>query len=195
MGSRPRVGRKIAARIGGVRRAGGLMSRAGDGSEYGAKLAREITQERFSEMLNVLPPCKWTGPGTVQESFHVSEFLSGNIVSWFVQINGRFFQIDDVCTLTHRELVALATACAARAEPHGLFDVWSPDTCAECLDGMSVELYKKIWNDIVPLYEDQPRSEVPDDFDRRCVAKFWDKFTDAERAELNRLAAASEVGE
>ena len=77
-------------------------------NEFGAKPAREIDAQRFDDMLGVLPPCKWYGHGTNQESFHVSEFLSGNIVSWFVQLNGRYFQIDDACTLTHRELIAMA---------------------------------------------------------------------------------------
>jgi hypothetical protein len=77
---------------------------------YGPKPAREITQERFWDMLECLPPCKWTGMGTRQESFHVSEHLSGDIVSWFVQLDGRYFQIDDRYTLTHREVIAMAAA-------------------------------------------------------------------------------------
>jgi len=76
--------------------------------------------------------------------------------------------------------------------PHGLFDVWSPDQAAECLEGISTALYARIWNDIVPLYEDQPRSEVPDDFGERCTAKYWAMFTAAERAELNAAAEREE---
>jgi hypothetical protein len=76
--------------------------------------------------------------------------------------------------------------------PNSLFDVWSPDTVAECLEGVSRELYRRLWA-IVPQYDGEPRSEVPDDFDRRCVARFWDQFTDAERAELNRLAEAEDA--
>ena len=77
--------------------------------------------------------------------------------------------------------------------PHSLFNVWSPDTVAECLEGVPSELYRRIWNDIVPQYDGKPRSEVPDDFDTRCLALYWEQFTDAERATLNALAEAEDA--
>jgi len=70
---------------------------------------------------------------------------------------------------------------------NSLFDVWSPDEVAECL-GVPEGLYIKIWNELVPLYDDQERSEVPDDFDRRCLSKYWNKFTKEEKLILNNLA-------
>jgi hypothetical protein len=79
-------------------------------------------------------------------------------------------------------------------KPHGLFTVWSPDTVAECLEGIgNTDLYLKIWNEIVPLYANQPRSEVPDDFDRRCLKKYWSKFTDDEKRTLNAAAERHEA--
>jgi hypothetical protein len=78
-----------------------------------------------------------------------------------------------------------------RIKPHDLFTVWSPDEVAECL-GVDAALYAKIWNEIVPLYADQFRSEVPDDFDRRCLAKFWSNFTDDEKRALNEAAERHE---
>jgi hypothetical protein len=76
--------------------------------------------------------------------------------------------------------------------PNSLFDVWSPDTVAECLPGVPSELYRRIWNDIVPQYDGKPRSEVPDDFDTRCLALYWEQFTAEERATLNALAEAED---
>lgn len=59
----------------------------------------EITEERFDEMLEVLPPCRW---GTVRgiEMFHVSERLTGNLVSWFARVGGRFFEFTDDASLS-----------------------------------------------------------------------------------------------
>lgn len=74
--------------------------------------------------------------------------------------------------------------------PNDLFDVWSPDQVAECLDGVPTELYSKIWNEIVPLYDGQERSEVPDDFGKRCLKNYWDKFTEEEQNQLNAAAEA-----
>lgn len=76
--------------------------------------------------------------------------------------------------------------------PHPLFSVWSPDQVAECLEGVPQELYGKIWNEIVPLYANQPHSEVPDDFSRRCLKKYWTKFTLKEQIALNILAVKHE---
>ena len=74
-----------------------------------------------------------------------------------------------------------------RIKPHALFEVWSPDEVAECLDGIG-DLYSKIWNEIVPLYDGKSRSEVPDDFGSRCLKKYWSKFTDDEKLQLNACA-------
>lgn len=75
--------------------------------------------------------------------------------------------------------------------PHGLFTVWSPDQVAECIDGIPQELYVRLW-DIVPEYDDKPRSEVPDDFEERCLARWWDRFTEGEQLLLNDLATRDE---
>lgn len=71
--------------------------------------------------------------------------------------------------------------------PNSLFRVWSPDEVAECLDGVPQALYSRLW-EFVAEYEDQPRSEVPDDFGRRCLARFWGKLTVDEQTQLNTLA-------
>lgn len=66
----------------------------------------EVTEERFHDALNVLPPCKWTGPGT-SESFYVSERIAGNVVSWFVRNGEKFYRVDNLATLTHGEVLRL----------------------------------------------------------------------------------------
>jgi len=77
-------------------------------------------------------------------------------------------------------------------ECHGLFEVWSPDEVAECLEGIPADLYKKLWS-IVSEYDSLPRSEVPDDFGSRCLAKWWGKFTAEEQTNLNAAACAEEA--
>jgi hypothetical protein len=72
--------------------------------KWGPKPPREITAERFHDMLNVLPPCKWRGIGAAFESFHVSERLSGNVVSWFCRLSDRYFQVDQLSTIPRAEL-------------------------------------------------------------------------------------------
>lgn len=43
---------------------------------------KRITKARYWDMLEILPPCRWHMAGT-WEVFHVSERLSGHLVSWF----------------------------------------------------------------------------------------------------------------
>lgn len=86
---------------------------APDPNRWGPKPPQEISEERYHEMLNVLPPCRWHGIGELFESFHVSERLSGNVVSWFVRYDERFFQIDDDATKTREELLAAVRAYIA----------------------------------------------------------------------------------
>jgi len=74
-----------------------------------------------------------------------------------------------------------------RIKAHSLFKVWSPDEVAECLS-IGSDLYAKIWNELVPLYANKPRSEVPDDFGSRNLSKWWSKFSDEEKLALNEAA-------
>lgn len=80
----------------------------------------------------------------------------------------------------------------AKIRPHGLFDVWSPDTVAECLDGIGDDIYRFLWNDLVPLYDGKKRSEWNDDFSRRCLAKYWSKVPEEFKTRLNDAATAHE---
>lgn len=75
------------------------------------KPAVRITHERFDEMLNVLPPRRWYNHGAT-ESFHVSERIAGNVVSHFCRIGADYFELQDLYTLVHHEIV---TKCSAAA--------------------------------------------------------------------------------
>lgn len=54
----------------------------------------EITRERYWEMLEVLPPCKWRKRGC-WEMFHISERLTGNLVSWFATDGDKYYEFTD----------------------------------------------------------------------------------------------------
>lgn len=87
------------------------------------KPVTEVTQERFWEMLEVLPPCKWNRGGS-EETFHVSERLWDNYVSWFTRIGERYFECTDTDTRRHVEIVArvreyMAAHPVAEREPEG----------------------------------------------------------------------------
>lgn len=54
---------------------------------------KEITQERYFEMLNVLPPIRFTQCGNSIEFFFVSEALSGSLHGLFVAVkNGKEYK-------------------------------------------------------------------------------------------------------
>ena len=79
-----------------------------------------------------------------------------------------------------------------KIKPNGLFEVWSPDTVAECLTGAGDEdIYTALWG-MVAHYEGKPRSEVPDDFGDRALVKWWSELNDDMKGRLNTLAEALE---
>ena len=61
-------------------------------------------------------------------------------------------------------------------KPNKVFEFWSCDEIAECVDGVSEDLYRSLWNKI-------------DGRARRIVAdrRIWNKFSDEEKLELNSL--------
>lgn len=72
--------------------------------------------------------------------------------------------------------------------PDYLYEVWSPDDVAECMDGVNATLYARLWS-LVPLL---PRmsadDETPDCRFKRALAHVWHHLTPVEQAELNMLA-------
>ena len=86
-------------------------------TNYGRMAPKEVSEARYIDMLEVLPPARWTTKSG-SESFHVSEYLSGNFVSWFVRITSsdgsvRYFELQDVDTMKHDALVAMCAGVAA----------------------------------------------------------------------------------
>ena len=70
-----------------------------------------ITERRFWDMLEVLPPCRWHNAGGF-EVFHVSERLTGNLVSWFAQRNGNHWEFTDNANLPSADLAAMLRKAA-----------------------------------------------------------------------------------
>ena len=68
----------------------------------------EVSEEYFINMLEVLPPCKWTNNFSF-ESFHISEHLTENIVEWLVRVKDfgkdRYFALAAADTKTHLDIV------------------------------------------------------------------------------------------
>lgn len=76
-----------------------------DGNDrYGPKAPWRITRERFWEMLEVLPPCRWERHHHA-ETFHVSELLSGNIAAHFVRLGSDYYELQADHRTPHAELV------------------------------------------------------------------------------------------
>ena len=66
-----------------------------------------------------------------------------------------------------------------------LAESWSPDEVAECLD-ISTALYKRLWNEILPVYIE--RADYPNPHPGEYVVQtkhYWDLLTSAEQVEIN----------
>ena len=58
-------------------------------------------------------------------------------------------------------------------KPDTIFEFWTVDEVAECMDGISDNLYKSLWNKASQ---------------RVNVSELWDQFTKDEQLELNKSA-------
>ena len=58
-------------------------------------------------------------------------------------------------------------------KPNTIFECWTVDEVAECMDGISDNLYKSLWNKASQ---------------RVNVSELWDQFTEDEQLELNKTA-------
>jgi hypothetical protein len=63
-----------------------------------------ITEEDYWDALEQLPPNDWHTTGHY-ESFKMSEHLSGRITSIYCKTGDQYFTFNDVCTLSHQEIV------------------------------------------------------------------------------------------
>jgi|GEM_PF-6097072 len=74
-------------------------------STYIEPKAQAITEERWYEMLGVLPPCKWASRAGV-EFFHISERMTGDIVSWYTRAkNGQCATFMDLSTIPSEKII------------------------------------------------------------------------------------------
>jgi hypothetical protein len=63
-----------------------------------------ISEERFNEMFDVLPPMRWK-QRSESESFMLSEATYGNIRPIFCRINDTHYEMSDFSSLSHDEIV------------------------------------------------------------------------------------------
>ncbi len=73
----------------------------------------EISEERYNDMLEVLPPEDWqrTGYG---DSFKLCERTSGRITSIFARVGTRYFSFNDLYNLPHATI--MTKVMTAKAE-------------------------------------------------------------------------------
>lgn len=64
----------------------------------------EITEARYFEMLEVLPPEDWKSSSD-GSSFKLCEYLSGLITSIYVAMGPRYFAFNDLATLPHAAIM------------------------------------------------------------------------------------------
>lgn len=80
-------------------------------------------------------------------------------------------------------------------KPHQAFETTRADEVAECWDGVPEHLYKKLWNEIVPLQKPIPNLEDSgphDHIGHANLASHWDRLTLVEQVLLNKLAEERE---
>ena len=59
--------------------------------------------------------------------------------------------------------------------PHRFTSFTTPDTFAECEEGVTTELYSRIWNDVMPAMSG------------RTLKDAWSLFTSAEQEIINNI--------
>jgi hypothetical protein len=68
-------------------------------------IAKKVDEERYWYMLNVLPPARWHTTQGI-ELFHLSERLTGNIVSWIARFHNSYFEFAHYANATDETLIA-----------------------------------------------------------------------------------------
>ncbi len=85
------------------------------GLERYRKDVSEVSEERFNDALNVLPPVGWTTRSGV-ESFRISERIWGSITDIYARLGDRYFVLSDDIRLSPA-IVAERVAAYASAHP------------------------------------------------------------------------------
>lgn len=69
----------------------------------------EITEDRYWDLLGVLPPWGWHRGGDT-ESFYMSEFLNGRVTTHVVRLGDRYFSFNAPVMTRHADRVAKVRA-------------------------------------------------------------------------------------
>ena len=91
------------------------LSQQADRKKYKAGIVKEITKDRFHEMLNVLPPDNWINYIT-NESFRICEDLTGELSNFYIRVfdgefpnhKERFFTVVMPKFTKHNQLISIA---------------------------------------------------------------------------------------
>ena len=71
-------------------------------------------------------------------------------------------------------------------KPNDIYNYWRADDVAECMEGITDELYSTLWNDIVPLQSvDDFRETRESGFE--ALANYWHLLSESDQALLNEL--------
>lgn len=77
-----------------------------------------IDRERHTYLLEVLPPCRWHSSAGVS-LFHISERLTGNLVTWAAEFHGDCFEFVDFADRPSEELACKVLAAWPCDAPKG----------------------------------------------------------------------------
>jgi len=91
------------------------LAQKADRKRYEAGVCKEITENRFHEMLNVLPPSDWVCYST-NESFRICEDLTGELSNFYIRVvdgefpnhKERFFTVVMPKDTRHARLISIA---------------------------------------------------------------------------------------
>jgi len=81
----------------------------------------EISQERFIDALEVMPPKSWKQFGQ-EESFKFIEHYSGNITSIYARVGERFFTFLDNASMSHERVMDKIRGSGLLEQPAPVFD-------------------------------------------------------------------------
>ena len=66
--------------------------------------AKQVDEQRYWHMLDVLPPCRWY-TGGLFEYFHISERLTYNLVTYICRNDDEYFEFIDFDNKSHKSLI------------------------------------------------------------------------------------------
>lgn len=72
---------------------------------------KEITRQRFWELLEVLPPADWMQDGST-ESFRVIECQTDDLYTWCARVGDRYFEMIAPKKTTHAQIIKLVMEAA-----------------------------------------------------------------------------------